>query len=77
MTPPCPRCTFYRRDHSELAADILAFPVFGVGRHGLEAGRPRWLVKEGCQHARQLDDGEFETEAAIERAWQDIVDGLS
>lgn len=73
MTSTCLLCTFHRRKHPELSADVLAFPVFSVGRHGLEAGRPRYFVKEGCRHARVLDDGDWESLAEIEQAWESIV----
>lgn len=84
VTPTCPLCTFYKSAHSELNTDVLAIPVFAVGRHGRAwdevhpedvekgLGRTRWRVTNGCLHARSLK-GEYQTEEEIQQAWAALV----
>jgi hypothetical protein len=87
LTKPCPRCSFYKA-RFDLTEDILSIPVFAVGRHGFKwdedhpvevaigNGKTRWLVTSGCVHARQLDLGEWRSEAEIKAAWDAIVNDL-
>lgn len=68
--PPCPLCSFYRAEHSELPRDVIVRPNPIKNRR-----TGRWLLTDLCPHAKQFF-GPHENEADASTLWKAEVEKL-